>query len=177
MPVAHELAPTEPAGETAVRPLRTPIPAPCGQSPLSPRCWPAYAALRAANRRQIRETLEKAKGAELSFFERFCAKGDACTLSLISPFFWLLAGLSGHSAANRRQIRETPEKPRSKAQLFKRFCVWGTRRGFCPAGFLPAAGNRRWAFSPPGKTGAVRGTCTRNQPRACEAGQRYKHGA
>ena len=23
------------------RPLRTPIPAPCGRSPLSPRCWPA----------------------------------------------------------------------------------------------------------------------------------------
>ena len=35
----------------------------------------------------------------------------------------LLAGLSGHSAANRRQVRETLEKPRSRAQLFKRFCA------------------------------------------------------
>ena len=31
------------------------------------------------------------------------------------------------------------------------------RRGFCPAGFFPAAGNRRWAFSLPGKIEAQRG--------------------
>ncbi len=109
----------------------------------------------------------------------------------------LLAGLSGHSAANRRQVRETLEKPRSRAQLFGRFCAWGTRRGFCPAGFLPAAGNRRWAFSLPGKTGARRGPApgtsrvrarhgeekdtVREWPgaaaRACETRGRKRHGA
>ena len=78
----------------------------------------------------------------------------SCALRPISPFPALLAGLAALRAANRRQIRETLEKPRSRAQLFKRFCALGTRRGFCPAGFLPAAGNRRWAFSPPGKTEA-----------------------
>ena len=41
----------------------------------------------------------------------------------ISPFPALLAGLTALRAANRRQIRETLEKPRSKAQLFKRFCA------------------------------------------------------
>ena len=40
------------------------------------------------------------------------------------------------------------------------------RRGFCPAGFLPARGNRSSAWAH-----------TRNQPRACETGQRNKHGA
>ena len=103
-----------------------------------------------------RETLEKPRS-RAQLFKRFCAKGDVCTLLLIFPFFWLLAGLRGHSAANRRQVRETLEKPRSRAQLFKRFCALGTRRGFCPAGFLPAAGNRRWDFSPTGKTEARRG--------------------
>ena len=73
----------------------------------------------------------------------------------------LLAGLSGHSAANRRQVRETPEKPRSRAQLFKRFCAWGMRRGFCPA-----RENRSSAWA-----------CTRKEPRACAAGQKHKPGA
>ena len=48
------------------RPLRTPIPAPCGQSFSLPRCWPAYAALWAANRRLTGKRL-KSQGAELSF--------------------------------------------------------------------------------------------------------------
>ena len=43
----------------------------------------------------------------------------------------------------------------------------GMRRGFCPAGFFPAAGNRRWAFSLPGKTGARRRAHTWKKPRAC----------
>ena len=37
----------------------------------------------------------------------------------------LLAGLTALRAANRRLAWETPEKPRSKAQLFGRFCAWG----------------------------------------------------
>ena len=53
-------------------------------------------ALRAANRRQVRETLEKPRS-RAQLFKRFCAKGDACALSLISPFFWLLAGLRSPS--------------------------------------------------------------------------------
>ena len=54
------------------------------------------------------------------------------------------------------------EKPRSRAQLFRRFCALGMRRGFRPAGFLPAEGNRRQAFSLPGKTGARRGPAPGN---------------
>ena len=75
-------------------------------------------------RRQIRETLEKPRS-RAQLFKRFCAKGDACALSLLSPFFWLLAGLTALRAAIRRLIRETPKKPRSKAQLFGRFCALG----------------------------------------------------
>ena len=142
-----------------------PIPAPCGQSPLSPRCWPAYAAF-GRKPPADGETLEK-PGSRAQLFKRFCAKGDACALSLISPFLSLLAGLAALRAANRRQIKETPEKPRSKAQLFRRFCASGTRRGFCPGGFLPAAGNRRWDFSLPEETGAQRGpTPGKNRGRA-----------
>ena len=136
--------------------VRRGTPVPCGRSPLSPRCWPAYAALWAANRRQIRETLEKPRS-RAQLFKRFCAKGDACALRLLTPFFWLLAGLSGHSAANRRLTGKRPKSQGAELQLFGRFCALGMRRGFCPAGFLPAAGNRRWDFSLPGKTEAQRG--------------------
>ena len=41
-----------------------------------------------------RETLEKPRS-RAQLFKRFCAKGDACALWLISPFLSLLAGLSG----------------------------------------------------------------------------------
>ena len=61
----------------------------------------------------------------------------------ISPFPALLAGLSGHSAANRRLTGKRPKSQGAELQLFGRFCALGMRRGFCPAGFLPAAGNRR----------------------------------
>ena len=43
-----------------------PIPAPCGQSSPLPRCWPAYAAFQAANRRLAGKRL-KSQGAKLSF--------------------------------------------------------------------------------------------------------------
>ena len=43
-----------------------PIPAPCDQSSPLPRCWPAYAAFQAANRRLTGKRL-KSPGAELSF--------------------------------------------------------------------------------------------------------------
>ena len=122
----------------------------------------------AANRRQIRETLEKPRS-RAQLFKRFCAKEDACTLSPISPLFLAAGRLSAAlRAANRRLIRETLEKPRSKAQLFKRFCALGER--VAPrftyswkfgVGFCPAAGNRNQAFSPPGKTEAQRGLAPR----------------
>ena len=44
----------------------------------------------------------------------------------------LLAGLTALWAANRRLARETPEKPRSRAQLFKRFCALGDAPGLLP---------------------------------------------
>ena len=47
-------------------PLRTPLTAPCDQSSLFPRCWPAYAAFQAANRRLTGKRL-KSQGAKLSF--------------------------------------------------------------------------------------------------------------
>ena len=88
----------------------------------------------------------KSQGAKLSFSSVSVRKENACALSPISPFLSLLAGLAALRAANRRQIRETLEKPRSKAQLFGRFCASGMRRGF----FLP------------GKTVARRGQAARN---------------
>ena len=111
---------------------------------------------------------------------------------LISPFFWLLAGLSGHSAANRRLTGKRLKSQGAKLSFSSVSVRWGragaftlpqgtvaqrgrtlgnsrgrARRGEekdrerdlpgAAAGFLPAAGNRRWDFSLPGKTGAVRG--------------------
>ncbi len=73
----------------------------------------------------------------------------------------LLAGLAALRAANRRLTWETPEKPRSRAQLFGRFCALGTRR----------------SFSLPGKTGAQRGHAPgKNRVRA-RLKCRHKHGA
>ena len=111
------------------------------------------AALRAANRRLTGKRSKKPRS-RAQLFQAFLCEGDACALSPITPFFSLLAGLTALRAANRRLAWETPEKPRSKAQLFGRFCAWGyvwphvlriygnLARAFCPAGFLPAAGNR-----------------------------------
>ena len=83
-----------------------------------------------------RETFEKPRS-RAQLFKRFCAKGNVCALSLISPFFWLLAGLSGHSAANRRQIRETLEKPKEQSSSFSSVSVrWGR------AGPFPSPGKQ-----------------------------------
>ena len=146
---------------------------PCGRSFLLPRCWPAYAAF-GRKPPADGETLEKPRS-RAQLFKRFCAKGDACALRLLTPFISLLAGLRGLSAANRRLARETSEKPRSKAQLFRRFRAWGNGwphvilyqievwRGLLPGrreqktGFLPARENRSPAWA-----------CTQKEPRACE---------
>ena len=85
----------------------------------------------------------------------------SCALRPIFSSSALLAGLTALRAANRRLIRETPEKPRSRAQLFGRFCALGMRRGFCPAWENRSHTRAR----------------TRKQPRACEAEQRHKLGA
>ena len=62
----------------------------------------------------------------------------------ISPFPALLAGLSGPFGRKPPADKGNARKAKgAKLQLFGRFCALGMRRGFCPAGFLPAAGNRR----------------------------------
>ena len=50
----------------------------------------------------------------------------------ISPFPALLAGLSGPSGRKPPADRETLEKPRSRAQLFKRFCAKGDACALSP---------------------------------------------
>ena len=113
----------EPRGERRAAPLRTPFLRPAANLLL----FRAADRLNGPSGRKPpagRETLEK-PGSRAQLFKRFCAKGDACALWLISPFLSLLAGLAALRAANRRLIRETPEKPRSRAQLFGRFCAWG----------------------------------------------------
>ena len=122
----------------------------------------------------------KSQGAELSFFERFCAKGDVCTLLLISPFFWLLAGLSGHSAANRRLAWETPEKPKEQSSSFSGVSVrWGTFgptfyifmevwRGLLPGGFSPGRREQETGFLSARENRSPVWACTQKEPRACE---------
>ena len=94
-------------------------------------------------------------------FERFCAKGNACALSLISPFFWLLAGLSGPSAANRRLAGETPEKPKEQSSAFRAFLCVGDAPGLFSAWKNRSSARAR----------------TRNQLRACAARRRKRQGA
>ena len=126
-------------------------------------------ALRAANRRLTGETLEKAKEQSSAFSSVSVRRRTPAPFRRSPPFFSLLAGLTALRAANRRLAWETPEMPRSKAPAFRAFlCVgvrlaprftylWKFGAGFCPAGFLPDAGNRSQAFSLSGKTEAVRG--------------------
>ena len=112
--------------------------------------------LSAANRRLTGKRL-KSQGAELSFSSVSVRRGTPVPFRRSPPFSRCWPAYAAFQAANRRLTGETPEKPRSKAQLFGRFCASGTLRGFCPGGFLPAAGNRRWDFSLPEETGAQRG--------------------
>ena len=115
----------------------------------------------AANRRQIRETLEKPRS-RAQLFKRFCAKGDACALWLISPFLSLLAGLVRPFRPQTAGWRgKRPKSQRSKAQLFGRFCALGTRR----------------SFSLPGKTGAQRGHALGTSRVRARFKCRHKHGA
>ena len=96
----------------------------------------------------------KSQGAKLSFSSVSVRKGNACALSLISPFFWLLAGLAALRAANRRQIKETPEKPRSRAPAFRAFLCVGDAPGLspCPGKQELSAGTH------PERTACVRGS-------------------
>ena len=119
------------------------------------------AALRAANRRQIRETLEKPRS-KAQLFKRFCAKGDACALRLLTPFFSLLAGLRGPLGRKPPADMGNARKAKgAKLQLFGRFCAWGMRRSFSPA----------WENRSPVWA------CTQKEPRACETRGRKRHGA
>ena len=127
----------------------------------------------------------KAKGAKLQLFGRFCAWGMRRSFSLPGKTGARCGHAPGTSrvrarlGAGKNTVRDLPgaaalEKPRSKAQLFKRFCALGER--VAPrftyswkfgAGFCPAAGNRNQAFSLPGKTGARCGpTPRKNRVRA-----------
>ena len=120
-------------------------------------------------------------------------KENACALSPISPFFWLLAGLAALRAANRWQIRETPEKPKEQSSAFRALLCVGDAPGLspCPGKQEPGAGPH------PERTACVRGSnadtntvrdlpgaaarlarrrrrspawaCTRKKPRACAA--------
>ena len=62
-----------------------PIPAPCGRSFLLPRCWPAYAAFQAANRRLTGKRL-KSQGAELSFSSVSVRRGTPAPFRRSPPF-------------------------------------------------------------------------------------------
>ena len=136
----------------------------------------------------------KSQGAELSFSDvsvRWGCAGAFAWLGFLpgagnrSQDFCLLGkteAVRGHTPGKNRvrarhgEERDTVrdllaagalEKPRSRAQFFGRFCALGMRRGFRPAGFLPAEGNRSQAFSLSGKTEARRGhTPGKNRVRA-----------
>ena len=76
------------------------------------------------------ETLEKPRS-KAQLFKRFCAKGDACALRLLTPFFSLLAGLTALRAAIRRLIRETLEKTKEQSSAFSSVSVrWGCAGAF-----------------------------------------------
>ena len=122
------------------------------------------------------ETLEKPRS-KAQLFKRFCAKEYACALSPISPYFSLLAGLTALRAANRRLARETPEKPRSRAQLFGRFCALGMRRGFRLAGFPPRRREQEVGFLPARENRSPAWARTWKRPCACEARRRKRQGA
>ena len=115
----------------------------------------------AANRRQIRETPEKPKEQSSAFRAFLCKGGRLHPFADLPPFSGCWPAYAAFQAANRRLAWETPEKPRSKAQLFGRFCAWGTRRGFSPVRENRSRARAR----------------TRNQPRACETRRRKRQGA
>ena len=133
-------------------PFEPPFQRPAANLPF-PRAAGRLSGHSAANRRLVGKR-PKSQGAKLQLFGRFCAKEDACTLSLISPLFLAAGRLSGLRAANRRLTGKRSKKPKSKAQLFRAFLCVGERLAprftyswkfgavFCPVGFLPAAGNR-----------------------------------
>ena len=164
-----------------------PIPAPCGQSSPLPRCWPAYAAFQAANRRLTGKRL-KSPGAELSFSSVSVRRRTPAPFrrSPLFPRCW--PAYTALRAANRRLAWETPEKPRSKAQLFGRFCAWGNGwphvlhiHGSLGRAFARRVSSRpqgtRVGRKPAQENRSSAWDHTRNQPRACAAGRKHKHGA
>ena len=78
-----------------------PIPAPCGRSFLLPRCWPAYAAFQAANRRLTGKRL-KSPGAELSFSSVSVRRGTSVPFRQSPPFSRCWPAYAAPWAANRR---------------------------------------------------------------------------
>ena len=139
----------EPRGERRAAPLRTPFLRPAADPPFSRA---AGRLTRPFGRKPPAdgETLEKPRS-KAQLFKRFCAKGDACALLPISPFFSLLAGLAALRAANRRLAGKRP-KCQGAELSFSGVSVRGGTfdpafyifmeiwRGLCPASFLPATG-------------------------------------
>ena len=87
--------------------VRRGTPVPFRQSPPLPRCWPAYAAFQAANRRLARETPEKPKE-QSSAFRAFLCVGER-----LAPHFshlWKFGAGFRPAAGNRRQAFARPGK-------------------------------------------------------------------
>ncbi len=68
-----------------------------------------------------------------SAFQAFLCEGVRLRPFADLPLFLAAGRLKRPFGRKPPADRETLEKPRSKAQLFKRFCAWGTRRSFFPA--------------------------------------------
>ena len=98
----------------------------------------------------------KSQGAELSFSSVSVRRRTSAPFRR-SPLFLAAGRLTRPFGRKPPADGETPEKPRSRAQLFRRFCALGMRRGFRLAGFRLGHRKRGWASCLPGKTGAVRG--------------------
>ena len=101
----------------------------------------------------------------------------------------LLAGLTALRAANRRQVRETLEKPKEQSSAFQAFlCVGGTFGptfyvfmevlfGLLPGGFPPGRREQGPGLLLVRENRSATRACTWNQPRACETWGRKRHGA
>ena len=116
------------------------------------RCWPAYAALWAANRRLTGETPEKQKE-QSSSFSGVSVRGGCAGAFTRWVFFRPQGTGDGLSLSRRKQ------KPRVGTHSEPAACVrdWAKPQTRC-VNCSPQV----WAFSPPGKTGAQRGRAPGN---------------
>ena len=118
----------------------------------------------------------KSQGAELSFSSVSVRRRTSAPFRR-SPLFLAAGRLTRPFGRKPPADGETPEKPRSRAQLFRRFCAWGMRRGFRLAGFRLGHRKRGVGFLSARENRSRARARTWNQPRACEAEQKHKPGA